>query len=121
MLWIVISFEVLLKHHGHGFILESFVLNWYIVVGLPYKKLLLPLQCRLNTNLFLDSVKLIEYLASADIVVSSDTYVGLSPRTEISFFLLSTCTEELLSTQKIMTFLFHEPHANCKCASDPIP
>ena len=43
MLWIAKSFETLLKHNGHGFIFESFALNWYIFTGFKKKKLLLPL------------------------------------------------------------------------------
>ena len=46
-----------------------------------------------------------EYLASAVIVVSSNPHVGPSPRTEIIFPLLSICTDELLSTPKIVVFL----------------
>ena len=57
-----------------------------------------------NTNLFLDSVKSIEYLASAVIVVSSNPCVRPSPRTKICFLLSSICTEELLSTPQITTF-----------------
>ena len=50
------------------------------------------------------------YLASAVILVSS-------------FFILSTYTEELLSSSKITTFLPHSPFdkGNCECASNPIP
>ena len=88
------------------------------------KKLFLRLQCRLNTNHFFDSVKLIEYLAFAVIVVSFNPCVRPSPRTKIFItFLLLSYTEELLSTQKIMTFLPQLPSVNEKCerASNPIP
>ena len=61
--------------------------------------LFLPLQCSVNTNLFPDSVKLIECLISAFIAVSSNLFVVPSLRTKIVYFLLSTCTE-LSSTPK---------------------
>ena len=48
-------------------------------------------------------------LASAVIVALSKPCVGHSPRTKIFLFLLSICTEELLSTPKIMTFLSKLP------------
>ena len=37
--------------------------------------------------------------------MSSNLYVGPSSRTKISFFVLSTWVDELLSTPKIITFL----------------
>ena len=40
-------------------------------------------------------------------VVSCNPYVGPIPRTEISFFLLSICTDELILTPKIITFCLH--------------
>ena len=46
-----------------------------------------------------------EYLSSAVMVVSSNPCVGPSPRAQISFFLLSIRTDELLPTPKIITFL----------------
>ena len=45
------------------------------------------------SNLFPDSVKFIEYFASAVIELSSNLCVGSSPETKIIFFLLSLCTE----------------------------
>ena len=48
---------------------------------------------------------MIEYFFSAGSVVSSNPYVGPLPRINISFFLLSTYTEEFISTRKIITFL----------------
>ena len=75
-------------------------------------KLLLSLQCRLNTNLFLGCVKLIEYLAAAVNVVSSTPCVGPSPRIEISLFSLSICTDQFISTLKIMTFFPTLPSVN---------
>ena len=38
-------------------------------------------------------------------VVSSNICIGPLPRIRISFFLLSACADELISTPKIMTFL----------------
>ena len=84
---------------------------------------MLPLQCRLNTNGFPDSVKLIEYLTSTVIVALSKPCVGPSPRTKIFLFLLSICTEELLSTPKIITFPPSLPsfHENFERQSNPMP
>ena len=56
-------------------------------------------------NLYPDSVKLIRYLSSAVIAVLFNCYVGLLPGSKIFLFLLSVCTEELLSTAEISTFL----------------
>ena len=61
-------------------------------------------ECRLNTNLFPESVKLIEYFASAVNVVSSNPWVGPLPRIKIYFPVLSTFTDELISAPKIITF-----------------
>ena len=58
---------------------------------------MLPLQCRLNTNLFPDCVKLIRYVAFAVYVVSSNPCVGPSPRIKVSLFLLSIYTDNLIS------------------------
>ena len=44
-------------------------------------------------------------MASAVVVVLSNPCVGPSPRTNIYFFLLSECTDELLSIPEIKTFL----------------
>ena len=59
MLSVVKSFEILPKHSIYGSISESFALNWYIFAAITNKKLLLPLKCRLNTNLCPDCAKLI--------------------------------------------------------------
>ena len=48
--------------------------------------------------------------------VSSNTSVGPSPRTRISLFLLSACTDKLLSTQKRTTF-YHTHHLVTKTVS----
>ena len=103
ILSIVKSFETFPEHNRYFSISESFVLNWYIFVALTIKKLSFPLQWRLNTNLFPDYVKLVGYWASAFIVVSSNYCVGPSPKIKISFHLLSTCTDDLISAPKIMT------------------
>ena len=65
--------------------------------------------------------KLIEYLDSAVILVSSNPCVGPSTRTKIYFFLLSICTEKLLLTPK--TFLSQSKPRNKKGEqeSNPIP
>ena len=51
---------------------------------------------------------LIKYLASAIIVVKSNSCVGLHQELKYLFFLLSACYDELLSTPKILTFLSME-------------
>ena len=48
---------------------------------------------------------MVEYSASTVNVVSSNPRVGSLPRVNISFFQLSACTEELLSTPNIMIVL----------------
>ena len=85
MLVILKSFEILLKHSELSFISESFALNWYIFVALMNKKLLLPLLCRLNANLFPDCVKIIGYFTFAVNVVSSNFCVSPLLRIKISF------------------------------------
>ena len=57
-------------------------------------------------------VKLIGYFASAVNVVSSNSCVGPLPRIKISFFLLSICTDELISAPKIMKFFPMLPSVN---------
>ena len=52
---------------------------------------------------------MIGYLSSAGIIASSNPSVWASPRVKISFFVLSVCTEELLSDQKIAKCLHHLP------------
>ena len=83
MLSIVKSFKILFKQNGYSFFSEFFALNGYIFVKLTNKKLSLPLYSRLNTNLISHSVKLIEHIASALVVVLSNPYVGPLPRTRI--------------------------------------
>ena len=56
-------------------------------------KLLLPLQCSLNTNLLFGRLNLIRYMASAANIVSSNAFVGPSARIKMSLFLLSICTD----------------------------
>ena len=68
-------------------------------------------------------MKLFEYFFSAVNVVSSNPCVVPSPGIKMSFFLLSTSTEELASTPKIITFLPNTPVGNEKVpfVSNPIP
>ena len=79
---------------------------------LTNKKLLLPLKCGLNTNLFPDLAKWIGYLASAVNVVLSKLFVGHSTGIKTSLFLLSICTDDLLSAPYIMTFFSILPSVN---------
>ena len=51
---------------------------------------------------------------SAVSVVSFNPFLGPSPRIKISFFLLSTCTEELMSAPKIITLQPNPPLRNEK-------
>ena len=92
-------FETFPKHNIYGFMSEIFALNWYIF-GHLQKKLLLPLKCRLKQKCLFSLEKLIEYSTSAVIVVSSNPCVGPLPRTKISFFLLSICTDRLMNYSK---------------------
>ena len=100
ILLIAKSFDILPKHSAKSFISEFFALNCYTFAALTNKKLLLPLWCRLNANLFPDCIKLIEYFASSVNVVSSNPYVSLSPRLNMFFPLLSACTDESYQLQK---------------------
>ena len=55
-------------------------------------------------------------------LVPSNPCVGPLPRIKISFFLLSTCTEELISTPKIIQFLPNPlPNENSAYLSNPVP
>ena len=55
-------------------------------------------------------------------MVPSNSYVGLSPRNRISFFLLSTFTERLISTPKVIQFLSNTlPTENPSFLSNTIP
>ena len=54
-------------------------------------------------NFFFITVKLIELIFSGD-KVCSNPCVGPFLRTNMSFFLLSMCAEELISAPKINTF-----------------
>ena len=85
--------------------------------------MLLPLQCRLKRNFLFDLEKLIKYSASSANVVLSNPCVGPLPKIKIFFFLLSTCTDELISTPKIMTFLCESKSGSIKSERElnPIP
>ena len=77
----------------------------------------------LKKNFAIDLEKLIEYRASTTKVVSSNPCVRPFPRIKVSFFLLSICLEELISTPKIVTFLITLPSVNesFELESNPIP
>ena len=62
------------------------------------------------------------YLAFGFNEVSSKPSIGSSPRTKISFSLLSSCTDKLFSTPEITTMLPNSltDNENCKTASNPI-
>ena len=55
----------------------------------------------------LDLLILKEYLSFGIIEVSSKSSLGPSPRAKISFFLLSACTDKLMSTSKATTMLLN--------------
>ena len=82
---------------------------------------MLPLECRLDINLFPDCVKLIGYFASAVNIVPSKPRVGPSPRIKIPSALILTCTDELISAPKIMTFFPMLPSANENCERESNP
>ena len=98
--------EIFPKHKGYFIISEFFALNWCIFVVFLFH---------------LES--LIKYWASADKVVSSNLCVGSLPKIKIYFFLLSICTDDLISTAKIMTFLPTLPAGKeySERESNPIP
>ena len=91
-------------------------------MALTKKKLLLPLQCRLNTIFFPGCVKIIGYFASG-VNVWFNPYVGPSTRIKISFPLLSTWTDEFISAPKIITLLSTLPsiNGNSEWESNPMP
>ena len=83
-----------------------------------------PIVMKTQPNFFCYSVKLIEYSVSAVIVVSFHKSVETLTCINISLFLLSVCTEGLLSTTNIMAFLQNPlPIDNEKLSrtSNPIP
>ena len=102
------AFETLPKNSAYSFIsvhtlllfyFISFIFCFYLTycLALINEKLLLPLQCRLNTNLLFCCVKLIGHIASAVNVVISNPCVGPAPRIKTSFLLWSICRDELSS------------------------
>ena len=70
-----------------------------------------------------DLEKLVESLAPAVNAVSSNPCFGPISRIKISFSLLLICTDELISTPKIMTFLptFPSDNENSEQESNLIP
>ena len=67
--------------------------------------------------------KINSILFSCSNVVPSNPCLGLSPTIKMSFFLLSSCTEELISTPKIITLQPKPTLGNQKVPlpSNPIP
>ena len=68
-------------------------------------------------------MKLIGYLASVFNVVPSNPCVGPSTRINVSLFLLSKCTDELISTPKVMKSFPMLPsvNKNSERESNPMP
>ena len=66
---------------------------------------MLPLKYRLKQNFLFDLEKSIDYLTSAVNRESSNPCIGPLLRMTISLFLSPICTDELISTPKIMTYL----------------
>ena len=75
----------------------------------------------LKQNCYFYLEKVIEYLAATAIVVLSNLYVGPSPRTKIPFFSLSICTDELLCSPKITTFLLQSKFGSEKSERESNP
>ena len=115
-----------MKYFPICFYSDSFDLNWwiftsilyynYIKLSLCYYYIILSLCYYISVYYIISSLDLkqilTEYLASTVIIVSSNVSFGPSPRTRISFFLLSKCTDKLLSTSKITTFWPISPRGN---------
>ena len=93
------KFEIFPKNNKYGFISESSGLNWYIFVAFTNIKTQVSIIMKIQIN----DLNLKNFTV---IVVSSNPVVGPSPQTNISFFKSSLCTDELLSTPKITTFLY---------------
>ena len=72
--------------------------------------------------MFFVTVKLIECISSA-VRVCCNPCVGPIPKTNMSFFLLLMCAEELISAPKMITFWSNPPPGNEKLPllSNPIP
>ena len=77
-------------------------------------------MCRFNTNIFLGCVKSVGYFASATNVVSSNPCVGYDFDNN---FLLSICTDKLISAPKTITFfpMFSFVNKNFERESNPMP
>ena len=73
---------------------------------------MLPLECRLDTDLSPNFAKLIGCSASAVNMISSNPCVSPSPRIRISFSLLSMCRNELISSANVTAFLPKLPSLN---------
>ena len=78
---------------------------------------MLSLSCKFKQKCLFDIEILIEYWASVVNAVSYNPSVGSIPRIKIfscnySFFLSLLCTDQLISTPKMMTFLPTLPSGN---------
>ena len=113
-------FEMFPRQNGVARISESFAL--YLIISVPLtNKYLLHHNARSNKFFcyFQWRWLIIFYAVNA---VPSNFCVDLSPRNRISFFLLSTCTEGLIFTPKIISFLPNPlPNENSSFLSNPIP
>ena len=111
------SSEVFPRQNKYGFISESFTLNWYTFIPLANKNFHLHYNAD-STIFFLDLVKFIEYLTSDVIFVSTNTYVGPSPRTKISFFSIVSMHWWTVVHNEIIKFLPNSPFIEkSECAS----
>ena len=115
------SFEIFPKHNEYGFFFRVLCLKLIDFYTIRIQKIVGRILVWTQI-LFLDLVQLTKYLTSVVTVELSNPSVSLSPRTRISFFLLSVCFDELLFTPKI-TFLTHSliGNENCERASNPRP
>ena len=109
-------FEKCPRNNGFATISESLALILIIFVLLTNKQLFSPLQYKLKQNFFIVTVKLVEYFFSAVNVISSNLYARPSSRIKISFFLLLTCTEELIYTPQIIKL-----HSNSAAENEKVP
>ena len=102
MLLNVNSFEILPKHNGHVlFFSFSFEMIYLYSISTQKAGIFIVI---LALKYFFDLVILIEYLASTVVAASSNSSVGPSPRTKISFYCIISMHKKLLSTPKITTF-----------------
>ena len=91
------------RHNGTALISEFFALNLRISVPLTNKYLLHYHESLNNFFVIFSNINRILFFSTVN--VPSYPCVGSPPRIKTSFFLLSTCTEVLKSTPKIIRFL----------------